>query len=260
MKPSGVFCVCGALSLWLGCQSPALVRSARTLPEGGHDVSFSVNVSRVSIGPVEVNGQRVPLQDFNLPNPVPDVLYDYGITDDVQFGGRLSLGSGLIEAHAMLRFVEAATGTLHMALAPAAGYRVLGLVNGPVLSLPFIVTYDLNHGMSITGGPLVSYASYSVPGSIDFGDLDIRGQTVYAGGGIGLELRPALGIHLMPTVEVQRSVMRRGDIENLPVVDMLFFGLTLGWGSRRAAPAGTPAPTLEDPEAPLQTPDMTAAR
>jgi hypothetical protein len=148
-----------------------------------------------------------------------------------------------------------------MAVAPAAGYRVLGLVNGPVLSLPLIVTYDLNHGMSITGGPLVSYASYSVPGTLDFGDLDIGGQTVYAGGGIGLELRPALGIHLMPTVEVQRSVTRRGDIENLPLVDMLFFGVTLGWGSRRAGPERAPAPTLEEPgPPPLQEPDMTAAR
>jgi hypothetical protein len=236
------------------------VRTARTLPEGGHDLSFSVNVSRVSLGPVEVEGQRIPLQDFNLPNPVPDVLYDYGVTDDVQLGGRLSLGSGLIEAHALLRFVETARGTLHMAVAPAVGYRALGLVNGPVLTLPLIMTLDLNHGMSITGGPVVSYASYSVPGTIDLGDLDIGGQTVYAGGGIGLELRPALGIHLMPAVEVQRSVMRRGDIANLPVVDMLFFGITLGWGSRHAAPAGPPVPTPEDPEAPFEAPDMSAAR
>jgi hypothetical protein len=188
------------------------------------------------------------------------VLYDYGVTDDVQIGGRLSPGSGLLEAHATLRFVEAARGTVHMAVAPAIGYRALGLVNGPVLTLPLVMTLDLNHGMSITGGPLVSYASYSVPGTIDFGDLDISGQTVYAGGGIGLELRPAFGIHLMPAVEVQRSVARRGDIENLPVVDMLFFGVTLGWGSQRAAPDSAPPPTLEEPEAPFEGTDLAAAR
>jgi hypothetical protein len=44
------------------------------------------------------------------------------------------------------------------------------------------------------------------------------------------------------------------------VIDMVFFGVTLGWGSRRSAPdTGTPPP-LEDPEAPLEPPDMTAAR
>jgi hypothetical protein len=240
------------LPLWLNCQSPALVRTARTLPAGGHDLAFSVNLSRVSLGPVEVEGQQIPLQDFNLPNPVPDVLYDYGVTDDVELGGRLSLGSGLIEAHTTLRFVEAATGTLHMAVAPAVGYRALALVNGPVLTLPLIVTYDLNPGMSITGGPVVSYASYSVPDTLDFGDLNIGGDTLYAGGGIGLELRPALGIHLMPTIEVQRSVARRGDIENLPVIDMLFLGVTLGWGTQRAMPKADPAPPAEQPEAPFE--------
>jgi len=252
--------LCGALPLWLGCQSPALVRTARTLPEGGHDLAFSVNVSRVSLAPVEVEGTRVPLQDFNLPNPVPDVLYDYGLTDDVELGGRLSLGSGLAELHATLRFVEAATGTLHMALGPAVGYRALALVNGPVLSLPLIVTYDFNPGMSITGGPVVSYASYSVPGSLDLGDLDISGRTLYAGGGIGLEFRPALGMHLMPAVEVQRSVSRSGQLENLPVIDMLFFGVTLGFGSPRGtAAAPPPAPSLERPEEPIE-PAMRAAR
>ena len=260
MRPFAVACVCGTLPLWLGCQSPALVRTARTLPQGGHDLSFSVNLSRVSIREVELEGTRIPLQDFNLPNPVPDILYDYGITDDVELGGRISFGSGLIEAHTTLRFVEAATGTLHMAVAPAVGYRALALVNGPVLSLPLIVTYDLNSGMSITGGPVVSYASYSVPETLRFGDLDLSGDTLYAGGGLGLELRPALGIHLMPAIEVQRSVSRRGDIERLPVVDMVFFGVTLGWGSRGSSlPEREPAPHTEQPEVPFENPDMTAA-
>jgi len=142
-----------------------------------------------------------------------------------------------------LRVIEAANSTVHVALAPALGYRVLGLVNGPVMTLPLIVTYDLNPGMSISGGPVVSYASYRVPESLDFGqDVDISGDTLYAGGGLGIEFRPAWGIHLMPAVEVQRSVSRRGSIENLPVIDMLFFGVTLGWGSRGRAPSPRPSP------------------
>jgi hypothetical protein len=260
MRRCVVVGLCGTLPLWWGCQSPALVRTARTLPEGGHDLAFSVNVSRASVGPVEVEGTRIPLQDFNLPNPVPDILYDYGLSDDIELGGRLSLGSGMAELHATLRFVEAATGTLHMALAPAAGYRVLALVNGPVLTLPLIVTYDFNAGMSISGGPVVSYASYSVPGSMDFGDLDLSGQTLYAGGGIGLEFRPALGIHLMPSVEVQRSVSRRGQLDNLPVVDMLFLGVTLGFGSPRGSRPAAPEPALEQPEQPFEPAGMRAAR
>jgi hypothetical protein len=94
-----------------------------------------------------------------------------------------------------------------------------------------LVTYDLSPGMSISGGPLFSYASYSVPDSLDLGDLDLRGETVYAGGGLGLEFRPASGLHVMPAIEVQRSVSRHGDLEDLPRIDMLFLGVTFGWGS-----------------------------
>jgi hypothetical protein len=224
------------LALALGCQSPALVRSARTLPAGGDDLSLSVALTRVSLRPVEVEGTSLPLEDFNLPNPIPDVLYDHGVTDDVQLGARLSLGSGLIEARSMFRVVHAATGTLHVALAPAVGYRALGLVNGPVFSLPLIATYDLNPGMSLTGGALVSFASYSVPRALDAGAPDLHGDTLYAGGGLGIELRPVPGLHLLPALEVQRSVWRRGRALDLPVVDLVFFGLTFGWGSRAAPP------------------------
>jgi hypothetical protein len=215
-----------------GCQSPALVHTARTLPRGATDLSLSLNLTRASIGEVNASGVAIPVRDFNLPNPVPEVMLDHGITDDVELGLRLSLGSGLIEAHGVMRFIEAANSTLHVAVAPSAGYRVLGLVYGPVFTLPLLVTYDLTPTMSLNVGPLVSFAAYSVPRSLRFGDaLDISGDTLYAGGGVGLELRPAGGIHLMPSVEVQRSVSRRGDLENLPVIDLLFLGLTLGWAS-----------------------------
>jgi hypothetical protein len=234
----GMLATCGALA----CQSPALVRTARTLPEGGSDISFSLNLTRVSLREETTEGVPLPLRDFNLPNPLPEMLYDYGVTDDIELGGRLSLGSGLIEAHSKLRFIEAANGTLHVALAPAAGYRVLALVNGPVLTLPLIVTYDLGPRMSLSGGALLSYASYSTPSRLDVDDLDLSGDTLYAGGGFGLEFRPAFGIHVMPTLEVQRSVSRRG-VADLPVIDLLFLGVTLGWASREAAPRAANSPS-----------------
>jgi hypothetical protein len=228
---SAVSAIC-CLVAATGCQSPALVRTARTLPRGASDLSLSLNLTRVSVGKTEVEGVTVPVEDFNLPNPMPDLMYDYGLTDNAQLGLRLSLGTGLAEVHAVLRFIEAARSTVHVALAPAAGYRVLGLVNGPVFTLPLLVTYDLSPSMSLNVGPLVSFASYSTPRSLHFGDaLDLSGDTLYVGGGLGLELRPALGVHLMPAIEVQRSVQRRGDLQNLPVIDMLFLGVTLGWSS-----------------------------
>jgi hypothetical protein len=237
----------GAVVTLLACQSPALVRTARTLPDGGSDLSFAVNVTRLEFPDVVVEGTRIPVRDFTLPNPLLDVLYAYGLSDDVELGARLSLGAGLIEAQSKLRFVEAAHGTLHLALAPAAGYRVLALVNGPVLTLPLLVTYDLSPEVSLTGGALLSYASYSMPESFRFDeDLDLSGQTVYAGGGLGVELRPAWGLHVMPAVEVQRSVSRRGGPAELPAIDMLILGVTFGWGSRRDDAAAPDSPDTPD--------------
>lgn len=227
----------GALAALLSsCQSPALVRTARTLPAGEGDLALSFNLTRVSLRAKELEGVPVPLQDFNLPNPIPDVLYNRGLSDDIELGGRLSLGSGLLELNAKLRYLRTARGALHLAVAPALGYRVLGLVNGPVLTLPWLVTYDLSPTLSLSGGPLLSYASYSVPDSLDFGDLDLGGNTLYAGGGLGIQFRPALGLHVMPALEVQRSVWRGGRAEDLPVIDALFLGVTFGWGPKRGAP------------------------
>ena len=111
--------------------------------------------------------------------------------------------------------------------------------------------------MSISGGPVASYASYSTPDSLDVGDLDLSGDTLYAGGGLGIEFRSSLGIHVMPAVEAQRSVSRRGDVDDLPIIDMLFFGVTIGWGSRRGSDEQRRDPVpLEPPdELPPDPPD-----
>jgi hypothetical protein len=119
---------------------------------------------------------------------------------------------------------------LHIALAPAFGYRTLGIVNGPVATLPLIVTYDLDASVSVSGGPLLSAASYDVPDDLDGGDdADLRGDTLYAGGAIGVELRAGM-FHVMPSLEFQRSVSRSGDVADLPAIDMLFLNLTAGVG------------------------------
>lgn len=221
----------GACLLSAACQSPALVRTARTLPAGANDVSIGFQLTRVSLSGEEVEGLPAPARSFNLPNPVPELLYAHGVTNDFELGGRMALGSGLFELNAKYRFVSALDQTLHIALAPAVGYRVLVLVNGPVLTLPAIVTFDLSPRLSLSGGPLVSYASYSVPRSLEADDLDLSGDTVYAGGGIGVEFRPAFGFHVMPAVELQRSISRRGAVGDLPDISMFFVGVTLGFGS-----------------------------
>lgn len=43
----------------------------------------------------------------------------------------------------------------------------------------------------------------------------------------------------------QRSVSRRGDVTELPVIDVLFLGVTLGWGPKQPV---VPSRRSEQPE------------
>lgn len=220
-----------AVAVLLGaCQSPAITSTARTLPRGGADVALSLNVTRVSIAASEVDGVSVPSAGYTYPTFVPELAIAFGVVDDLELRGRLAPTSGLVEGGLKYRFVH--THALHVALAPALGYRALGIVNGPVVTLPLLVTYDLTPHISLSGGPLVLAASYRVPDDLDGGDdADLGGDALYAGAALGVELR-AGAFHVMPSIEVQRSIARSGEAAELPAIDLFFLGMTVGVGGR----------------------------
>lgn len=220
-----------ALLSVMACQSPALLRTARTLPAGSNDLALSLSFTHVSASAAGVPDviERAASSAFNYPNPVPDILYAHGLLDDLELGGRLSLGSGLLELNAKLRYLEAFNGKLHAALGPALGYRLLGLVNGPVATLPALLTYDLSPQLSLTGGALASFASYRLASGLGGGDADVSGDTLYAGGGVGVQLRTGR-FHVLPAVEVQRSLSRTGRARDLPEIGLIFLSLTVGIG------------------------------
>jgi hypothetical protein len=244
----------GALLLFAAaaCQSPAILRSARTLPEGTSDFSLSLNLTHLSARTQAAETaasavERAAVDHFNYPNPVPEVLYSHGVSDDIELGGRVGLGSGLFELNSKFRFLHTAEGRLHAALAPALGYRVLGLVNGPVVTLPLLITYELSPRIALSGGALGSFASYSVASGLGGDQADLGGDTVYVGGAAGLELR-AGRFHLFPAVELQRSVSRTGTAAAVPEIGMLFFSFTVGIGPRPSPPpAGDAAGTRLEP-------------
>jgi hypothetical protein len=212
------------------CQSPAIVRTARTLPAGGGDISFSVNITRISTNDLEVDGMRVPGASYTYPSTAPELLVAYGLVEDLELDARLAFATGLLEAGVKYRFLH--LDGFHAAAAPSAGYRALGIVNGPIVTLPLLLTYDFNESIALSGGPLLAYASYDVLDAFEGADNpDIGGDTIYAGGALGLELR-AGKFHILPSVELQRSVSRTGAAAELPPLDLLFLSVTAGFGSR----------------------------
>ena len=217
----------------VGCQSPALTRTARTLPPGASDWSASFNLTHIStnVAGVPDTLERAVASRFNYPNPIPDLLYSHGISSGSELGGRLSLGSGLLELNSKFRYLEAAQGRLQAAVAPAIGYRALGIVNGPVGTLPALFTYDVSPSWAVSVGALASYAVYRVATGLGRDEADLSGNTLYVGGGVGVELHSDR-LHVMPALELQRSVSRAGVAARAPDIGMLFLSLTFGIGPR----------------------------
>jgi hypothetical protein len=249
-----------ALLCTVGCQNPALSRSARSLPAGTSDWSLSFNLTHVSanVRGVPSTVERVASHAFNYPNPIPEISYRHGINDRFELGARISPGSGLLELQTKFQYLELDQ-RFFAALGPSLGYRALGIVNGPVLTLPALFSYELSPAWGLTGGVLASYAAYTVPRSLGLDEADLSGNTLYLGAGLGVELR-AGRFHVMPALEVQRSVSRTGVPPQTPDIGLLFLSLTFGIGPARPGTTGnTPDEPSEPTETPPASPEMRAS-
>lgn len=244
-----------------GCQSPGLGRSARSLPAGASEWALSFNFTHVSANAPGVPSavERVAAAAFNYPNPIPEISYRHGLNARFELGGRISPGSGLLELQTKFQYLELDQDRFCAALGPAFGYRTLGIVNGPVLTVPALFSYELSPTWELSGGVLASYAAYRVPRDLQFDQADLSGNTLYVGAGAGLELR-AGRFHVMPALEVQRSVSRTGVPAQAPEIGLLFLSLTIGIGPAPAnAIPDAPSTPGEPPPAPPITTQTRAA-
>jgi len=91
-----------------------------------------------------------------LPNLIPELNYHIGISEGLEFGGRVGLTSGLIEFDVKYRFLGGEGEKLHLAVQPAVGYRALFIVEGLHATLPVIATYDVAPTLSVNVAPYVS--------------------------------------------------------------------------------------------------------
>jgi hypothetical protein len=243
-----------------GCQSPALSRSARSLPAGASDWSLSFNLTHVStnVPGVPSSVERIASHAFDYPNPVPEISYRHGVNDRFELGGRVSPGSGLLELQTKFQYLQLQD-RFFAALGPSFGYRVLGIVNGPVLTLPALFSYEVSSRWGLSGGLVASYAGYTIPRGLGLDEADLSGDTLYLGAGLGVELR-AGRFHVMPALEVQRSVSRTGVPPETPDIGLLFLSLTFGIGPAPAGAAGGASTELrERTDTPPDNPETRAA-
>lgn len=218
-----------------GCPSTNLYRTARTLEPGEGDFSLGFSATRIAQSDYEVtdpdSGATSTQEGASVafPNLVPDLSGHVGVADNVEVGGRVGLGSLLVELDTKLRVVGDRESKTHVAVQPALGYRSAIIVEGYSATLPLIFTHDINSKFSVNVSPFVSYTSYN--STDEDVDVNLEGDALSVGGSLGFQIRGET-FHIMPAIEMSKTATTFDDGDNdVASADITYvtFGVTFGW-------------------------------
>lgn len=217
-----------------GCLASGVYRTARTLNPGEGDLNLTFSATRFSTGEQVVTdaaGKKTTTQadSITIPNIIPEVAYHIGVADNFEVGGRAALGSMLVELDAKYRLIQ--NGGLHVAVDPSLGYRAIGTIEGPSLTLPVITTWDVTDHLALNLAPYVSYTNLT---STQKSLQSLSGKYMSVGGSVGVQIRGATA-HFMPSVDFSQTVQDLSGSSGGTSVSQQFviFSLTMGWVSGR---------------------------
>jgi hypothetical protein len=195
----------GLAFLASGCLMAGTYHSARTLGKGESSLGTNFSFTTYEYRYTDSDGVRRTGR-FSLPNLIPELTYHIGITDDVEAGGRIALGSLGVEGDVKWRFHRSEK--LHLAIAPALGYQPIGLVRGTTLRIPGILTYDLADNFSVNAA--IFWATSHFEPIVETEGLGVFDGTLgAAGAAFGVELRGEV-LAIRPMLEFTRYVARFG--------------------------------------------------
>ena len=225
-----------ALLLLTGCPPAGIYRTARTLEPGEGDIAITFSATRFSnpevSGTNSETGESESVSDDGvaavIPNVIPEVSYHVGIAQDMEFGGRIAVGSLYGELDFKYRFLH--TNGFHMAVQPAIGYQAAVFVGGLTASLPVLMTYELSNSVAISAGPYAQYTSWDTVDGADTGGVGLGGDNISVGGTLGLEISGDT-FHIMPGMTYGQSITSVGDDTASASLSLttMNFGVTFGW-------------------------------
>jgi hypothetical protein len=187
-----------------GCLMAGNYHSARTLGKGESQVGLTFSTTRYQNTTTDSNG-ATRTNAIVIPNLIPELTYHLGMTDDVEVGGRASLGALGLEGDVKYRFFK--SDRLHLAIAPALSYQAFIVLEGIGFRLPAILTYQLADNIDFTAALFGSTTRYSTASSDSNSDFSrFRGTLVSTGGAIGFDLHGET-FTIRPAVELTRYVV-----------------------------------------------------
>lgn len=258
-----------------GCWSNGIYRTARTLEPGEVDIELAVSgihfdAKKVTVE-AEANGSSASASTTdketeelsqNLPNLVPELGVHVGIFDDFEFGGRVALGSMMLELDAKYRFIGNRDSAFHLALQPAFAYRTLFLAKGYSFQVPLIATYEFTENVAVNLAGYGGYQSYETNlGFLDdyLNDFLGAGSKTF-GGSLGLKFSVD-AFYFMPAVDLAQTTFELNTkdpdtgvkVHSDATVNTIIVGLNLGFVLNRDDPKPA-ATTSAPPPAPASTP------
>lgn len=248
-----------------GCLMSGNYHSARTLEKGESQVGLTFSATRYTDTTVD-NSTNPPTESTDsvvIPNVIPEITYHIGMAENVEVGGRASLGALGLEGDVKYRFYR--NDKLHLAIAPAISYQAFVILEGVGLRLPAIMTYQLADNMDFTAAVFGSTTHYSTTGdgTDDFGTFS--GTLVSTGGAVGIDLHGET-FSIRPAVEFTRYVANLDDdSDNSADFNTVNFLVHIAWTGGKekkqldrierkidamSAPAAAPAPPPAPPPGP----------
>ncbi|HEX2685917.1 MAG TPA: hypothetical protein VHN14_04835, partial [Kofleriaceae bacterium] len=151
-----------------GCLMSGNYHSAKTLGKGESQVGLTFSTTRYEQVKTDSNGTTTT-DAIVLPNIIPEITYHIGMTDDLEVGGRVSLGALGLEGDVKYRLFK--SDKLHLAIAPAINYQAFIVLQGVGVRLPGILTYELADNLDFTAAVFGSTTHYSIPGDLGSSDF-----------------------------------------------------------------------------------------
>jgi len=206
------FALFALVSSSTGCLMAGNYHTAKTLEKGESQVGLTFSGTQYSKTETDSSGNTQLVGVF-LPNILPEITYHVGVADNVEVGGRVSLGALGMEGDVKYRFFRG--DKLHLAIAPAIGGQAFIVVKAAMFRLPLIATYELNDVLDFNVVVFGATAHYSPVlddgGSSDFGEFN--GTLLSSGAAVGFDIHGET-FSIRPAVEFTRYLYNFSDGSN----------------------------------------------
>jgi len=215
-----------------GCLMAGNYHSAKTLEKGTSQVGLTFSVTNYEFTRQLRDNEGQPtgqteVESVSLPNVIPELSYHIGMSDNVEVGGRVAVGSLGLEGDVKFRFLQA--DKLHLAIAPAIGYQAFLVVQGGSLKLPGILTYELADNFDVTAAVFGSTTKYSSVDDDSSGDFGVFNGTLAATGvAFGVDLHTET-FNIRPAVEFTRYVADFDDGDDFDAFNTVNVLVHIAW-------------------------------